>query len=67
MYEQVSGRNTNRLTRGEPVEQVVTVAQQAPPAEGIFDALIASAQESGQLGTDELAVAGSEPRGTSSF
>src|SRR5215210_782343 len=52
-----SGRNTNRRMRGEPVEQVATVTQQAPPAEGIFDALIASAQESGQLGTEELAVA----------
>ena len=38
------------------MEQAGT-AGQAPPAEGIFEALIASAQESGQLGSDELAVA----------
>ena len=38
------------------MEQVATVGQ-AAPAEGIFDALIASAQETGQLGTEELAVA----------
>jgi RNA polymerase primary sigma factor len=44
--------------RGEPVEQGGTADQTAPtPAEGIFEALIASAQESGQLGSDELAVA----------
>jgi RNA polymerase primary sigma factor len=44
--------------RGEPVEQGATAGQTAPtPAEGIFEALIASAQESGQLGSDELAVA----------
>jgi RNA polymerase primary sigma factor len=44
--------------RGEPVEQGGTAGQTAPtPAEGIFEALIASAQESGQLGSDELAVA----------
>ena len=42
--------------RGEPVERG-GIAGQAPPAEGIFEALIASAQESGQLGSDELAVA----------
>ena len=42
----------------EPVEQAGSAAQTAPtPAEGIFEALIASAQESGQLGSDELAVA----------
>ena len=35
-----------------------TAGQTAPtPAEGIFEALIASAQESGQLASDELAVA----------
>jgi RNA polymerase primary sigma factor len=45
-------------TRGEPVEQRGTAVQTAPtPAEGIFEALIASAQESGQLASDELAVA----------
>ena len=45
-------------TRGEPVEQAGIAGQTAPtPAEGIFEALIASAQESGQLGSDELAVA----------
>ena len=55
-FEQVSGRGTNRLRRGEPVEQVAIVGQ-APPAEGIFETLIASAQESGQLGSEELAVA----------
>jgi RNA polymerase primary sigma factor len=45
-------------TRGEPVEQAGSAGQTAPaPAEGIFEALIASAQESGQLGSDELAVA----------
>ena len=38
------------------MEQAGT-AGQAPPAEGIFEALIATAQESGQLGSDELAVA----------
>ncbi|HET8653717.1 MAG TPA: sigma-70 family RNA polymerase sigma factor [Gaiellaceae bacterium] len=38
------------------MEQVAT-AGQAGPAEGIFDVLIASAQESGQLGSDELAIA----------
>jgi len=44
--------------RGEPVEQGGTAGQTAPtPAEGIFEALIASAQESGQLASDELAVA----------
>jgi RNA polymerase primary sigma factor len=44
--------------RGEPVEQGGTAEQTAPtPAEGIFEALIASAQESGQLASDELAVA----------
>jgi RNA polymerase primary sigma factor len=55
MVEQVSGSSTNRIKRGEPVEQVATA--QAPPAEGIFETLIASAQETGQLGSDELAVA----------
>ena len=45
-------------TRGEPVEQAGIAGQTAPtPAEGIFEALIASAQESGQLASDELAVA----------
>ena len=44
--------------RGEPVEQGGTAGQTAPtPPEGIFEALIASAQESGQLASDELAVA----------
>ena len=38
------------------MEQVAIVGQ-APPAEGIFETLIASAQESGQLGSEELAVA----------
>ena len=43
-------REGNRWSRG--------CGQTAPtPAEGIFEALIASAQESGQLGSDELAVA----------
>jgi RNA polymerase primary sigma factor len=55
MVEQVSGSSTNRIKRGEPVEQVGIA--QAPPAEGIFETLIASAQETGQLGSDELAVA----------
>ena len=55
MLKQVSGYSTNRM-RGEPVEQV-GVAGQAPPAEGIFEALIASAQETGQLGSEELAIA----------
>jgi RNA polymerase primary sigma factor len=55
MFEQVSGSSTNRIKRGEPVEQVGTA--HAPPAEGIFETLIASAQETGQLGSDELAVA----------
>ena len=41
--------------RGELVEQAGTAA--AAPPEGIFEALIASAQESGQLASDELAVA----------
>ncbi len=50
------GSSTNRLKRGEPVEQVATVGQ-TPPAEGIFETLIASAQETGQLGSEELAVA----------
>jgi RNA polymerase primary sigma factor len=53
MFEQVP---EGREERGEPVHQVGT-AGQAPPAEGIFEALIAGAQESGQLGSDELAVA----------
>ncbi|HZM18998.1 MAG TPA: RNA polymerase sigma factor region1.1 domain-containing protein, partial [Gaiellaceae bacterium] len=40
------------------MEQGGTAGQTAPtPAEGIFEALIASAQESGQLASDELAVA----------
>jgi RNA polymerase primary sigma factor len=52
MFEQVRGAGT----RGEPVEQVGT-AGQAPPAEGIFEALIATAQESGQVASEELAVA----------
>jgi RNA polymerase primary sigma factor len=56
MFEQVLGKSTIRLERGEPVEQVAT-AGQAPPAEGIFETLIASAQETGQLGSEELAVA----------
>jgi RNA polymerase primary sigma factor len=55
MVEQVSGSSTNRIKRGEPVEQVGIA--HAPPAEGIFETLIASAQETGQLGSDELAVA----------
>ena len=37
------------------MQQVGTAG--APPAEGIFEALIAGAQESGQLGSDELQVA----------
>jgi RNA polymerase primary sigma factor len=53
MFEQVP---EGQGQRGEPVQQVGT-AGQAPPAEGIFEALIAGAQESGQLGSDELAVA----------
>ncbi len=45
-------------TRGEPVEQAGIVGQTAPtPAEGVFEALIASAQESGQLASDELTLA----------
>jgi RNA polymerase primary sigma factor len=55
MFEQVSGSSTNRIKRGEPVEQAGIA--HAPPAEGIFETLIASAQETGQLGSDELAVA----------
>ncbi len=44
--------------RGETVEQAGTVGQTAAgPAEATFEALIASAQESGQLASDELAVA----------
>jgi RNA polymerase primary sigma factor len=52
MFEQVP---EGREERGESVQQVGTAG--APPAEGIFEALIAGAQESGQLGSDELAVA----------
>ncbi len=55
MAEQVQGSHQPEL-RGEPVDDVGTVGQ-APPAEGIFEALIAGAQESGQVGSDELAVA----------
>ena len=55
VLKQVSGNSTNRM-RGEPVEQV-GVTGQAPPAEGIFEALIASAQETGQLASEELAIA----------
>ena len=59
VWQDAAGSSRFRATRmrGDgPVERVGTV-EQAPPAEGIFEALIASAQESGQLGTDELAVA----------
>jgi RNA polymerase primary sigma factor len=42
---------------GNRVEQMSTAGRTAAPAEGIFEALIASAQESGQLASDELAVA----------
>jgi RNA polymerase primary sigma factor len=56
MFGQVSGSGTNRKGEGNRVEQVGTVGQ-AAPAEGIFEALIASAQESGQLASEELAVA----------
>ena len=52
MFEHVP---EGREERGEPVQQVGTAG--APPAEGIFEALIAGAQESGQLGSDELQVA----------
>ncbi|MBA2360640.1 MAG: sigma-70 family RNA polymerase sigma factor [Actinobacteria bacterium] len=43
-------------TRGDPVEQV-GIAVHTPPAEGIFEALITTAQETGQLASAELAVA----------
>jgi len=57
MFKQVLGSSTTRRERGVPVEQVGTTAVQAPAAEGIFETLIASAQESGQLASEELAVA----------
>ena len=43
--------------RGNRVEQASTGGRTEAPSEGIFEALIASAQESGQLGSDDLAVA----------
>jgi len=55
MFEQILGGNQPEM-RGVPVEQV-GIAGQAPPAEGIFEALIASAQETGQLASEDLAVA----------
>jgi RNA polymerase primary sigma factor len=55
MFEQVSGSSTIRIKRGVPVEQVAIAG--TAPAEGIFETLIAGAQESGQLGSEELAVA----------
>ncbi|HEV2902056.1 MAG TPA: sigma-70 family RNA polymerase sigma factor [Gaiellaceae bacterium] len=59
MFDQVDGGKHQPAKRGEPVEQAGTVGQTAAPApaEGIFEALIASAQESGQVGSEELAVA----------
>jgi RNA polymerase primary sigma factor len=42
--------------RGEPVEREATMSRDAA-ADGIFETLIAGAQETGQLGSDELAVA----------
>ncbi len=56
MFEQVLGKENRPEREGYRVEQV-GVAGQAPPAEGIFEALIASAQETGQLASEELAVA----------
>jgi RNA polymerase primary sigma factor len=55
MFEQVSGSSTIRIKRGVPVEQVAIAG--TAPAEGIFETLIAGAQESGQLGSEELALA----------
>ena len=58
MSDQVYSGKHQADERGEAVEQAGTVGQAAAtPAEAIFEALIASAQESGQLASDELAVA----------
>ena len=50
MFAGVRGVGPTGEGEGNRVEQVGSVGQQAP-AEGIFEALIASAQESGQLGS----------------
>ena len=50
------GTHGTGAREGNAVEQVGTVGREAP-AEGVFDALIASAQDAGQVGSDELAVA----------
>ncbi len=55
MFKQVFGENRPER-EGNGVEQVGATAQ-APPAEGILEALIASAQETGQLPSEELAIA----------
>ncbi len=58
MSDQVYRGKHRADKRGEAVEQAATVGQTAAvPAEATFEALIASAQESGQLASDELAVA----------
>jgi RNA polymerase primary sigma factor len=56
MYEEVFGETHRPEREGNRVEQV-GVAGQVAPAEGIFEALIASAQETGQLASEELAIA----------
>ncbi len=58
MSDQVYRGKHRADKRGEAVEQAGTAGQvAAAPAEAVFEALIASAQESGQLASDELAVA----------
>ena len=52
------GAATGLTERGEPVEREGSGTASAPAsAEGVFDALIASAQETGRLATDDVTVA----------